>query len=116
MNLISLLFVHSFVHLFIHSFIICISRRTLLMGSAGSFILIYFGWRNVFIIQGFVGLLWAWTWLHYSILKYSNNTSSELGKMKTNGDNVPKTSQMDQSTNSGISVPYGLFFKNIGVW
>jgi len=87
------------------------------MGSAGSLILIYFGWRNVFIIQGFVGLLWAWIWLHYSILKYATTTSPKPQKEKTNVDK-PLEGKKPEPTrkSSGISVPYGLFFKNIGVW
>lgn len=73
------------------------------MGSGGSLILDRSNWKSVFLVQVVVGLVWALVWLRYTFLLYRQNDKS--GKLI---ENINK--------NPFISVPYGKFFKHVGVW
>ncbi|XP_031565730.1 solute carrier family 17 member 9-like isoform X2 [Actinia tenebrosa] len=83
---------------------------TLLMGSAGSIVLVLFGWHSVFLLQGLVGLTWAWLWRYYATGQYTpTRTELSIGNIKMTEATVSEKA-------ARVSVPYSTFFKHPGVW
>ncbi|XP_048581408.1 solute carrier family 17 member 9-like isoform X2 [Nematostella vectensis] len=81
---------------------------TLVMGSVGSVILMYFGWPSVFLAQGAAGLLWAWLWTFYLVGPgmEKNRQEISLGDIKL----------LEATSKERASVPYSLFLQHAGVW
>jgi predicted MFS family arabinose efflux permease len=82
------------------------------MGSAGSIILVFFGWHSVFLLQGLVGLTWAWLWRYYTSgpdTSGNKRTELSLGNIKMMEASISEKAAQ-------VSVPYGSFLKHSGVW
>ncbi|KAK3743844.1 hypothetical protein QZH41_011850, partial [Actinostola sp. cb2023] len=84
---------------------------TLLMGSAGSVILIFFGWQSVFLLQGVVAMFWAWIWRYYATQLYSTTNKTEISI-----ENIKIVQPRQSQKHSPVIVPYGLFIRHTGVW
>ena len=86
--------------------------RSLIIGSAGSLMLVRFGWRLVFLTCGAYGLVWALIWFYKFMNQNPGVINISNGTNKANKANSP----LFKSRKVDPIVPWGTLLSKPAMW